>query len=103
MALTAERAARWLLHARRPPFDIAETIDFFAGGVLAVGKGLPSQLAGRDLAGYEDRRKMFAGRGVPGCGPQLPPLVVAGRVGQDADAADLPAVRGAPVRSCEGR
>ena len=23
---------RWLLHNRRPPFDIAETIDFFAAG-----------------------------------------------------------------------
>jgi glutamate dehydrogenase len=60
-----ERAARWLLHARRPPFDIQETIDFFADGVLAVGRGLPELLAGRDLAGYGDRREMFAARGVP--------------------------------------
>jgi glutamate dehydrogenase len=61
----SERAARWLLHARRPPFDIQQTIDYFADGVLAVGQGLPRLLAGRDLAGYEDRREMFAGRGVP--------------------------------------
>jgi glutamate dehydrogenase len=60
-----ERAVRWLLHARRQPFDISETIDFFVGGVLAVGSELPGLLAGRDLAGYEDRREMFAGRGVP--------------------------------------
>jgi glutamate dehydrogenase len=60
-----ERAVRWLLHARRQPFDISETIDFFAGGVLAVGAELPGLLAGRDLAGYSDRREMFAGRGVP--------------------------------------
>ncbi len=50
-----ERAARWLLHARRPPFDIQATIDYFADGVLAVGEGLPGLLGGRDLAGYDDR------------------------------------------------
>jgi len=61
----SERAARWILHARRPPFDIASTIDYFADGVLAVGQGLPGLLAGRDLAGYEDRFEMFASRGVP--------------------------------------
>jgi glutamate dehydrogenase len=61
----SERAARWILHARRPPFDIAQTIDYFADGVLAVGQGLPGLLAGRDLAGYEDRFEMFASRGVP--------------------------------------
>ena len=27
-----ERAARWLLHNRRPPFDIQATMDFFADG-----------------------------------------------------------------------
>jgi glutamate dehydrogenase len=60
-----ERAARWLLHARRPPFDIQETIDYFADGVLAVGRELPGLLAGRDQSGYADRRDTFAGRGVP--------------------------------------
>ncbi len=60
-----ERAARWLLHARRPPFDIQATIDYFADGVLAVGKGLPGLLAGRDLAGYNDRYEMFSSRGFP--------------------------------------
>jgi glutamate dehydrogenase len=60
-----ERAARWLLHSRRPPIDITETIGYFADGVVAVGQGLPALLAGRDLAGYQDRREMFAGRGVP--------------------------------------
>jgi glutamate dehydrogenase len=61
-----ERAARWLLHARRPRFDIQQIIDYFADGVLAVGRELPGLLAGRDLAGYADRRESFAGRGVPG-------------------------------------
>jgi glutamate dehydrogenase len=61
----SERAARWLLHNRRPPFDIQPTIDYFSGGVLTVGRELPGLLAGRDLAGYDDRREQFAGRGVP--------------------------------------
>jgi glutamate dehydrogenase len=60
-----ERTARWLLHFRRPPFDIQQTIDFFADGVLTVGHALPGLLAGRDLAGYNDRHEMFASRGVP--------------------------------------
>jgi glutamate dehydrogenase len=60
-----ERAARWLLHNRRPPFDIQGTIDFFAGGVLTVGSGLPKLLTGSDLTGFEDRRDSFTGRGVP--------------------------------------
>jgi glutamate dehydrogenase len=62
----SERAVRWLLHARRAPINISETIDFFASGVLAVGAELPGLLAGRDLAGYTDRRASFASRGVPG-------------------------------------
>jgi glutamate dehydrogenase len=60
-----ERAARWLLHSRRPPFDIQETIDFFVGGVRTVGAGLPKLLAGRDLAGFEERRDSYVARGVP--------------------------------------
>jgi len=61
----SERAARWLLHNRRPPFEIQPTIDYFLDGVLTVGRELPGLLAGRDLAGYNDRRDLFAGRGVP--------------------------------------
>ena len=60
-----ERAARWLLHSRRPPFDIAATIDFFASGVLTVAAGLPALLVGRDRTGYTERRDMLTGRGVP--------------------------------------
>jgi glutamate dehydrogenase len=61
-----ERASRWLLHSRRAAFDIRQTIDFLAGGVLTVGAGLPKLLAGRDLAGFEDRRDSFTLQGVPG-------------------------------------
>ncbi len=61
----AERATRWLLYNRRPPFDIAETIDFFSGGVLTVSSGLPKLLAGRDRAGFADPLESFTARGVP--------------------------------------
>jgi glutamate dehydrogenase len=61
----AERAARWLVHNRRPPFEIRAAIDFFADGVLTVAAGLPKLLAGRDLAGFTERQEDFAARGVP--------------------------------------
>jgi glutamate dehydrogenase len=60
-----ERAARWLLHNRRPPFDVQATIDFLADGVLAVGSGLPKLLTGSDLTGFDERRDAFTSRGVP--------------------------------------
>ncbi len=60
-----ERASRWLLHFRRPPFDIQATIDFFAAGVLAVAGGLPKLLAGLDMSSFEERRDMLASRGFP--------------------------------------
>jgi len=60
-----ERAARWLLHSRRPLFDIESTIGFFANGVLTVAAGLPKLLTGRDLADFEERRDSFTARGVP--------------------------------------
>jgi glutamate dehydrogenase len=60
-----ERATRWLLHFRRPPFDIQATIDFFGAGVLTVAGGLPKLLAGLDLSSFEERRDMFVSRGFP--------------------------------------
>jgi glutamate dehydrogenase len=60
-----ERGARWLLHNRRPPFDIRENIDFFSGGAVALGARLTKLLAGLDLASFEQRRDDFAERGVP--------------------------------------
>ena len=41
-----ERAARWLLHNRRPPFDLQATVGFFADGVATVRAG-PAQAAHR--------------------------------------------------------
>ncbi len=60
-----ERAARWLLAFRRPPFDVQATIDFFAAGVLTVAGSLPTMLVGRDLAGFAERRDLYVTRGVP--------------------------------------
>jgi len=60
-----ERTARWLLHFRRPPFDVQATVDFFMAGVMTVATGLPKMLAGRDLAGFAERREIYAARGVP--------------------------------------
>jgi glutamate dehydrogenase len=60
-----ERATRWLLVNRRPPFGIAETVSFLNEGVATVRSAIPKLLAGRDLAGYEERRASFAARGVP--------------------------------------
>jgi glutamate dehydrogenase len=61
----AERAARWLLYFRRPPFNIQATIDFFADGVMTVATGLPKLLTGQDMAGFEERREAFVRRGFP--------------------------------------
>jgi glutamate dehydrogenase len=60
-----ERAARWLLHNRRPPFDIQATVGFFADGVRTVRSGLPKLLTGRDLSGVEERRDSYLNQGVP--------------------------------------
>ncbi|MGH8922682.1 MAG: NAD-glutamate dehydrogenase, partial [Actinomycetes bacterium] len=60
-----ERAARWLLHNRRPPFDIQATVGFFADGVRTIRSGLPKLLTGRDLAGFEERRDSYLDLGVP--------------------------------------
>jgi glutamate dehydrogenase len=60
-----ERAARWLLHNRRPPFDLQATVGFFADGVRTVRSGLPKLLTGRDQAGFEERRDSYLDLGVP--------------------------------------
>jgi glutamate dehydrogenase len=60
-----ERAARWLLHNRRPPFDLQATVGFFADGVRTVRSGLPKLLTGRDLTGFEERRDSYLDLGVP--------------------------------------
>ena len=60
-----ERATRWLLMNRRPPFGITETVSFLGAGVGTVRSAIPKLLSGRDLTSYEERRASFASRGVP--------------------------------------
>jgi glutamate dehydrogenase len=60
-----ERGARWLLHNRRMPFDIRDTVDFFASGAATLAVHMPKLLVGRDLEGFEERRDRFAEHGVP--------------------------------------
>jgi glutamate dehydrogenase len=60
-----ERAVRWLLQNRRPPFDIQATVAFFADGVRMVRSHLPKLLTGRDLAGFEERLDSYSDLGVP--------------------------------------
>jgi glutamate dehydrogenase len=60
-----ERATRWLVMSRRPPFDIAATVGSLHEGVATVRSAIPKLLAGRDLAGFEERRAAFVGLGVP--------------------------------------
>ncbi len=60
-----ERATRWLLLNRRPPYAIADAVSYLAEGVTSVRSSIPKILSGRDLAGYEERRATFTGRGVP--------------------------------------
>jgi glutamate dehydrogenase len=60
-----ERATRWLLMNRRPPFGITETVSFLASGVSTVRSVIPKLLSGRDLAGFEERRSSFTSQGIP--------------------------------------
>jgi glutamate dehydrogenase len=60
-----ERAVRWLVANRRPPFRIQPTVDFFADGMAAVAASVPKRLAGRDVTGFEERRSVLTAKGVP--------------------------------------
>jgi len=60
-----ERAVRWLLQNRRPPFDLLSTIGFFADGVRAVSASLPKLLTGRDLVTFTERQQAAVAREVP--------------------------------------
>lgn len=60
-----ERATRWLLLNRRPPFGIGETVRALREGVATVRSAIPKLLAGRDLRGFDERRETFMARGVP--------------------------------------
>ncbi|GAA3241549.1 NAD-glutamate dehydrogenase [Nonomuraea helvata] len=61
----AERGTRWLLGNRRPPLDLAGSVNFFVKGVNGLLSHIPKLLTGPDLAAYEERRDSFVARGVP--------------------------------------
>ena len=54
-----ERATRWLLMNRRPPFGIAETVSFLGAGVATVTGRSPRQFPAPRLAWYELRGFFF--------------------------------------------
>src|SRR5262249_44100472 len=60
-----ERATRWLVINRRPPLAILGAVEPLRAGVHAVRSAIPGLLAGRDLAGFAERRASFAAREVP--------------------------------------
>ena len=60
-----ERATRWLLMNKRPPFGVAETVNSLSEGVATVRSGIPKVMSGSDLTSYEERRAALAARGVP--------------------------------------
>ena len=70
-----ERATRWLIVNRRPPFDIAATVESLRPGVSTIRSAIPKLLAGRDLAGFEERRASFAARGVPAIADEIAAMV----------------------------
>src|SRR5262249_42116792 len=67
-----ERAVRWLLQNRRPPFDIQATVGFFADGVRAVGASPPRLLSGRGLVTFNERRDGGKRPWPAGCRPTWP-------------------------------
>ncbi|MBA3618354.1 MAG: NAD-glutamate dehydrogenase [Acidothermales bacterium] len=61
----SERATRWLLANRRPPLDIAATIDTFAEGVRDLSTALPDLLRGSDHSAMQRRLDELVAAGVP--------------------------------------
>ncbi len=61
----AERASRWLVQNRRPPIDIAATIELFADGMHRLMDALPDVLTGREQTLFESRRDVFVAAGAP--------------------------------------
>ncbi|MQA05288.1 MAG: NAD-glutamate dehydrogenase [Streptosporangiales bacterium] len=60
-----ERGTRWLLHHRRPPFDIENTITAYREGVRAIMPDMAKVLVGSDLRSYAARRDGLTSQGVP--------------------------------------
>lgn len=65
MRTLVERASRWLVNNRRPPFDSQGTVDLFTEPVQRVMAELPELMTGRELAAYGERRDRLVAAGVP--------------------------------------
>lgn len=59
------RATRWVLRNRRPPYDIANTIDYFVKDIPAVSKRLPELLIGTEKENYDARLQTLLTHHVP--------------------------------------
>jgi glutamate dehydrogenase len=60
-----ERATRWLLRNRRPPLDIAHTIEHFSDGARELTEKLPNLLLEADRNELERSVEALTGEGVP--------------------------------------
>ena len=59
------RAARWLIHNRRPPLDIGAAVSDYAPGAATLCDALPELLRDLDGDAWHARVAEFAGAGVP--------------------------------------
>jgi glutamate dehydrogenase len=60
-----ERGTRWLLRNRRPPLDIAATVDYFRAGVRELTESFPKPLAAENRLTLRKRTKRLTGDDVP--------------------------------------
>jgi glutamate dehydrogenase len=60
-----ERSSRWLVRNRRPPLDIAATVERYAASVPVLLERLPKMLAEGDAAALEEQVATLVDKGVP--------------------------------------
>jgi len=60
-----ERASRWLLGHRRPPLDIAATVEDFASGLALLADHLPGLVGPAESAWQESATNRYVEAGVP--------------------------------------
>ena len=60
-----ERTTLWLLRHRRPPLDVAATVDYFEDGVAELVAALPRPLAAENRLRLKRRTRNLVSSGVP--------------------------------------